>query len=106
MSHKKSQYTNFFSEAEKNLSPEAIQRAKEGAQKTILQIKLSELREKQGLKQTDVEGFSQPSLSRVERRGDIKVSTLINYIHALGMELEIKAKPAGTNKRPIVLYRG
>ena len=104
--NKKTKHTDFFVEAKKSLSPEMIKKAEDGARKTILQIKLSELRERQGFKQTDIQGFSQPSLSRVENRGDLKLSTLINYVHALGMELEIKARPAQSKKAAFVLYRG
>jgi len=99
-------YTNFFDKAEKSLPKKSIEKAKHNASELVLQIKLSELREQQGIKQTEVKGYSQPSLSRLENRKDIKVSTLINYIHELGMELEIKAKPKNRSKSPVILYKG
>lgn len=99
-------YTNFFQEAEKILPEKSIQKAKENASDMILQIKLSELREKQGLKQSDLKVFSQPSLSRMENGKDMKLSTLINYIHNLGMEIEIKAKPLKNTSKSFVLYKG
>ena len=102
----KKKYSNFFDEAEKSLSEKSIKKAKEKASDLILQIKLSELREKQGIKQTDMDHYSQPSLSRLENRRDIKISTLVNYIHDLGMELEIKAKPKNKSSRPFILYKG
>lgn len=102
----KNKYSSFFTEAANSLPEKSLKKAEEKAQKTILQIKLTELREKQGLKQSDISEFSQPSLSRMENRKDMKLSTLINYIHGLGMELEIKAKPKKHGKKPVVLYKG
>jgi hypothetical protein len=99
-------YTNFFQEAEKILPEKSIKKAKENASDLILQIKLSELREKQGLKQSDLTVYSQPSLSRMENGKDMKLSTLINYIHNLGMEIEIKAKPLKNTNKAFVLYKG
>ena len=102
----KRKYTDFFDEAEKSLSDKAIAKAKKDASSVILQMKLSELRENQGLKQSDMEHYSQPSLSRLENRKDIKISTLINYVHDLGMEVEIKAKPKNKSKNSFILYKG
>jgi hypothetical protein len=56
-------------------------------------IKLGQLREKCGLKQSEVTHFSQTSVSRLERRKDIKISTLIDYLNSLGLGLEIKTYP-------------
>lgn len=36
-------------------------------------------------------GTSQANVSRIERQGDLYVSTLSNYVNALGGHLEIKA---------------
>jgi transcriptional regulator with XRE-family HTH domain len=58
-----------------------------------LAIKLGQLREKRGLKQNEVENFSQTSVSRLEKRRDIKISTLVEYLNSLGMGLEIKTYP-------------
>ncbi|MES0489305.1 MAG: XRE family transcriptional regulator [Leptospirales bacterium] len=88
------------------LPEESIKKAQENATDLIFQIKLSELREKQGLKQTDMKEYSQPGLSRMENRKDMKLSTLIKYIHNLGMELEIKARPKKKASKSFVLYKG
>ena len=37
--------------------------------------------------------FSQTSISRLEKRKDIRISTLIGYLNNLGMGLEIKTFP-------------
>ena len=89
---KKPNLTNFFEHAEKSLSKERIEKAKSEAQKEILKIKLSELRKQFGIKQIEVEGFSQPAVSRLEARKDMKISTLMDYVHSLGLEIQIKVK--------------
>jgi hypothetical protein len=76
---------------ESMMLPESIQQARMMAEQEILAIKLGQLREKIGLKQND--NFSQTSVSRLEKRRDIKVSTLAEYLNSLGMRLEIKTYP-------------
>ena len=85
----KKKYTDFFESAKKTISTESIERAKIKANKFIFNMKLADLRKHSGVKQSDIEGFSQTSISRIEGRDDIKLSTLVDYIHALGMEIEI-----------------
>ncbi|AVQ11214.1 MULTISPECIES: helix-turn-helix domain-containing protein [Leptospira] len=84
---------SFYHDLESYVPKDVIKDAKTEAQKQILKLKLAELRQKQGIKQTDVEGFSQVSVSRIESRSDIKISTLVDYVHACGMDIEIKAIP-------------
>ena len=97
---------NFFELAESLMSPDDIQVAKLKAKNIILKLKLAEMRKKYGIKQTDIPGFSQVSVSRIESRNDIKVSTLIDYIHACGMELEIKAIPNNKKSDKFLLLKG
>lgn len=101
-------YKNFFKEADKTLSPERINRAKQKAKKTIQQIQLSELRKQLGIKQTELKDFTQSNVSRLESRSDMKISTLIDYIHNLGMEIEIKVRPTGkgSKKEEVLLLKG
>ncbi|WP_411824664.1 XRE family transcriptional regulator [Leptospira sp. 'Mane'] len=77
---------------EKSLSPESIARAKHKAEQMLFQINLAELRKQVGLRQEDITNFSQSGLSKLESRKDMKISTLIDYLDSLGMDLEIKAK--------------
>ena len=86
----KKKYSDFFATARKTMSPESIERAENKANKMLFRMKLAELRKESGVKQTEIEGFSQTSISRIEGRDDIKLSTLVDYIHALGMQIEIK----------------
>jgi len=56
-------------------------------------LKLAELREQYKVKQTDIKGFSQPAISRLESRTDIKLSTLVKYLTQMDLEMEIKVRP-------------
>lgn len=58
-----------------------------------LAIRLSQLREEQNIKQSEMENFSQTAISKIEKRKDMKISTLIEYLDSLGMGLEIVAYP-------------
>ncbi|MDR2144752.1 MAG: helix-turn-helix domain-containing protein [Treponema sp.] len=82
---------------ESMMSPESVQRARMKAEQEILAIKLGQLREKRGLKQNEIDNFSQTSVSRLEKRRDIKISTLVEYLNSLGMGLEIKTYPKDKN---------
>ena len=99
MATKPKKPTDFFLESKKVMDKESVARAEEAANREILQIRLSELRESAGIKQTDIPGFSQTSISRLEARKDLKLSTLVEYVHALGYDLEIKAKPREKRKK-------
>ena len=57
------------------------------------------VREKLGIKQDEFDNFSQTSISRLEKRKDIRISTLIEYLDNLGMGLEIKTFPKKNVKK-------
>ena len=78
---------------ESKMSPESVVRSRIMAEQEILTIKLGKLREKLGVKQDEFDNFSQTSISRLEKRKDIRISTLIEYLNNLGMGLEIKTFP-------------
>ena len=78
---------------ESKMNPESVTRSRIMAEQEILTIKLGQLREKLGVKQDEFDNFSQTSISRLEKRKDIKISTLIEYLNNLGMGLEIKTFP-------------
>ena len=55
---------------------------------------LSDLREHRGLTQIELAhrlGTAQSGVSRIERRDDLFLSTLAEYVHALGGRLEVAA---------------
>ena len=78
---------------ESMMTPEAVELSRKKAEQEIFAIRLGQLREKNGFKQNEVQNFSQTSVSRLERRKDIKISTLVDYLSSLGMGLEIRAYP-------------
>ena len=93
-----------ISELEKNEKPEVLAKARKLCEQELLNIRLKELRDKSGIKQADLVNFSQTAVSKLERRKDIKISTLIDYLESLGMGLEITALPRSkTSKREILL---
>ncbi len=78
---------------ESMMSDESIARSNEIFEKELLLLNLAELREKYNVKQSDIKGFSQPAVSRIEGRTDIKLSTLIKYLSQLDLDMEIKVRP-------------
>ena len=63
-------------------------------------IELAKLRKAKQLKQTElavIMGVSQASISKVESGKDIQLSTLQNYVRALGGEVSIIAKMPNSN---------
>jgi hypothetical protein len=84
---------NAIKAMESMMTPESIERSRMKAEQEIFAIKLGQLREKRGLKQDEIRNFSQTSVSRLERRKDIKISTLVDYLNSLDMGLEIRTYP-------------
>ncbi|HEY2823791.1 MAG TPA: helix-turn-helix transcriptional regulator [Candidatus Acidoferrum sp.] len=83
-----------FRELEAKMSPEGIARSNEIAQKLLAEIELSELREKRKVTQTQLAGRlkrTQATISQIEGRNDWLVSTLNEYVQALGGELDVRA---------------
>lgn len=78
---------------ERMMTEEQIRRAHATAEREILAIRLAELRERRGVKQAEVKAFSQTAISKLEKRKDMKVSTLVEYLEGIGMGLELRAYP-------------
>lgn len=78
---------------ESNMSPEAVRRTHIKAEQDIMTIRLAQLREEQNVKQSEMANFTQSSVSKIEKRKDIKISTLIDYLDSLGMGVEIITYP-------------
>ena len=91
MKKTKKVYRDALKSMESVMSPKSIQRSKRKAQKEILQIRLAELRKLQKLTQSQVKGFTQVDVSRLENREDMKLSTLIKYVRGLGADIKITA---------------
>ena len=83
-------FKNAIKAMEAIMSSEQIRRSRQAAEREILALRLSELRERQGVKQADIKAFTQTAVSKLERRKDMKLSTLIEYLEGIGMGLEIR----------------
>jgi len=94
-----------ISELDAKTSPEVLARAHKLYEQESLNIKLKALRGKYGVKQEDVTNFSQTAVSKLERRKDLKISTLIDYLESLGFGLEITAMQKGNKAVREVLLK-
>ena len=94
-----------LSELDARTSPEVLTKARKLCDQEILNIELKALRTKYCIKQEDVEKFSQTAVSKLERRKDKKISTLMDYLECLGFGLEIIALPKKPNAKKVVLMR-
>ena len=88
-----------FEMMETYMDKEEVKKAKLKAERENFSIKLARIRELQELTQSVVANFSQSSVSRLEKRKDIKLSTLIDYVDSIGMGLEIKIYPKLDNSK-------
>jgi transcriptional regulator with XRE-family HTH domain len=89
-----------FRELEAKMSPEARERARALAAKYRAEMPLHELREARRMTQVHLAkilGVNQAAVSKLERRTDMYVSTLQDFVKAMGGELRITARfPEGT----------
>lgn len=83
---------------ERMMTPDQVQRARLAADREILAIRLAELRQRQGVRQSQLKAFSQTGVSKLEKRKDMKLSTLIEYLADIGMGLEILVYPKNGKK--------
>ena len=80
--------------AEDRKDPERVARIQAGARAMLVVSALTELREALGLTQSELASslaISQARISEVEHQGDLKVSTLDEFIRGMGGELKISA---------------
>lgn len=83
-----------FSELRARMSPDSQARAAARAEAMLLVMQLQELRKARSITQIEVArsmSVEQAAISRLERREDMYVSTLRDYIRALGGELKLVA---------------
>ena len=84
-----------FRELEKRMSPAARKRSEAKARQLIEEMPLNELRAARQLTQEHLARLlhiKQASVSKLERRPDMYLSTLRDFIAAMGGELEITAR--------------
>jgi transcriptional regulator with XRE-family HTH domain len=70
------------------------QRIEKRFQKSLAAMPLDQLRKAQQMTQlrlAEVLGINQGEVSKIEHRSDIRVSTLADYVEAIGGRLEIRA---------------
>lgn len=83
-----------FSELRARMSPEAQSRAAARAEAMLVEMQLQELRKARNVTQVEVAramNVEQAAISKLERREDMYVSTLREYVRALGGELRLVA---------------
>ena len=95
--------THPISELEAKMDPAVLEKARKMAEKESLNIRLGMLREKYGVKQSEITTFTQSAVSKLENRKDIRISTLIDYLDSMGMGLEITAYPKNSSKKELLL---
>lgn len=83
-----------FSELRAKMSPEAQARAAARAEAMLLEMQLHEIRKSRKVTQVElakVMSVEQAAISKLERRDDMYISTLREYVKALGGELKLVA---------------
>ena len=95
--------THPISELEARMDPAVLEKARRMAQEESLNIRLAMLREKYGQKQSEVENATRTVDSELDKRNDIRISALINYLDSLGMGLEIIAYSKETAQKELLL---
>jgi transcriptional regulator with XRE-family HTH domain len=83
-----------FNELRAKMSPEAQSRSAARAEAMLVEMQLQELRKARQVTQVEVAkamNVEQAAVSKLERREDMYVSTLREYVKALGGELKLVA---------------
>ncbi len=86
--------TSSLADVRKKVNPKVLVAAEKKAQKILAAMPLQELRHARQLSQeqlADALHVKQASISKLERRTDMYISTLRNFIRAMGGYLEINA---------------
>ncbi len=84
-----------FKKLKEKMSPESLTRANEKAQEMLDAMPLQELRQARLLSQEQLAKalhLKQPSISKLEKRTDMYISTLRSVVKAMGGDLEIVAR--------------
>jgi predicted transcriptional regulator len=89
-----------FKTLQAKMPPEARRRAEAKAEATLRSMSLDELREALDLTQEELAKrlqVKQPAVAKLERREDVRLSTLRALIEAMGGQIEVRAVfPQGT----------
>jgi hypothetical protein len=76
--------------------------------KVQFNLTLKQLRKIRGFRQSDLKVYEQTSVSKIEGRKDLKISTLIGYLNAIDMELEVRAlsRPKNSSEPEVFVLIG
>jgi len=83
-----------FRKIREKMSPERQERIQARTQELLDELPLQELRQARALSQeelAEVLGLNQATISKLERRTDMYLSSLRRFVEAMGGELEISA---------------
>lgn len=81
-----------FKELEEKMPLASRRRGQAKSKRLLAELLLPELRRLSGMTQVDLArslGIKQPTLSRLESKADMQISTLMRIVEALGGQLEI-----------------
>jgi hypothetical protein len=95
---------DFFGHAKKIMGEERFSKAVKKGQEKVQDLRLKMARELIGLNQTDLKGLTQPEVSKIEKRKDLKISTLDKYAKSMGMKVKISLVPEDDEDQPIAIY--
>ena len=83
-----------FKKIREGMAPERQERIRKRTQELLGELPLQELRQARALSQeelAEVLGLNQATISKLERRTDMYLSSLRRFVEAMGGELEITA---------------
>lgn len=107
MKKKKTAYnSDFFSSAKKIMGKKRFDKAIKESETLAQELRLKMARELLGKNQADLAGLTQPEVSKIEARRDLKISTLVKYAEALGMQLKITLESKKDKKKKPILILG
>jgi hypothetical protein len=96
--------SDFFAHAKKVMGEERFNKAIKKGQERVHELRLKMAREMIGLNQTDLKGLTQPEVSKIEKRKDLKISTLSKYAKSMGMKVKISLVPEDDEDQQIAIY--
>jgi transcriptional regulator with XRE-family HTH domain len=83
-----------FREVREKMAPERQEQIRKRTKEVLAELPLQELRQARALSQeelAEVLGLNQATISKLERRTDMYLSSLRRFVEAMGGELEITA---------------
>jgi transcriptional regulator with XRE-family HTH domain len=83
-----------FREIREKMAPERKERIRKRTRELLAELPLQELRQARSLSQeelAEVLGLNQATISKLERRTDMYLSSLRRFVEAMGGELELTA---------------